>query len=63
MGHTIGKTDSKCASVVGQNNSTLDYAATIYRLLGIDDSQEYRTEDGRPVLINAGGKPMDGVIA
>ncbi len=63
MGHTVGKTDSKCASVVGQSNSTLDYASTIYRLLGIDDSQEYRTEDGRPVLINAGGKSMAGVIA
>ena len=63
MGHTVGKTDSKCASVVGQSNSTLDYAATIYRLLGIDDSQEYHTEDGRPVLINAGGKPIEGVIA
>lgn len=63
MGHTVGKTDSKCASVVGQSNSTLDYAATIYRLLGIDDSQEYHTEDGRPVLINAGGKPIESVIA
>ncbi|MFM9960189.1 MAG: DUF1501 domain-containing protein [Planctomycetaceae bacterium] len=63
MGHTVGKTDGKCASVVGQSNSTLDYAATIYRLLGIDDSQEYHTEDGRPVLINAGGKPIAGVIA
>lgn len=62
MGNTVGKTDGKCASVVGQSNSTLDYAATIYRLLGIDDSQEYLTEDGRPVLINAGGKPIAGVI-
>lgn len=63
MGHTVGKTDNKCASVVGQSNSTLDYAATIYRLLGINGSKEYHTEDGRPVFVNAGGKPIEGVIA
>jgi uncharacterized protein (DUF1501 family) len=62
MGHTIGKTDGKCTAVVGQSNSTLDYAATIFRLLGIDSSKEYHTEDGRPVQINAGGKPIEGVI-
>lgn len=62
MGHTVGKTDGKCTVVVGQSNSTLDYAATIFRILGIDGSKEYHTEDGRPVLINAGGKPIEGVI-
>ena len=63
IGSTVGKTDAKCEQVVGQQNSTLDYAATIFRLLGIDDTKEYRTEDGRPVLVNNGGTPIDGVIA
>lgn len=63
MGHTVGKTDAKCTQVVGQTNSTLDYAATIYRILGIDVTKEYITNDGRPALINSGGQPIAGVIA
>ena len=49
--------------VVGQTNTTLDYAATVFEILGIDGSKEYHTEDGRPVMLNNGGKPIAGVIA
>lgn len=63
MGHTVGKTDSKCEQVVGRPDSTVDYAATIFKLLGIDGSREYRTEDGRPVLVNNGGQPIAEVLA
>ncbi|QDU09671.1 DUF1501 domain-containing protein [Gimesia aquarii] len=63
MGSVIGRTNSRCEHVVGQTNDTLDYAATIFRILGIDGSKEYHTEDGRPVFLNNGGKPIKGVIA
>ncbi len=63
MGTVVGKTGARCEQVVGQTNSTLDYAATIFRILGIDGSKEYHTEDGRPVMLNNGGKPIAGVIA
>jgi len=63
MGSVVGRTDSKCERVVGKEHTTLDYAATIFRLMGIDDSKEYRTNDGRPVLINGGGHPIDEVFA
>ena len=63
MGSVIGQTNSRCEHVVGQTNSTLDYAATIFRILGINGDREYRTEDGRPVLLNNGGRPIAGVIA
>lgn len=63
MGSIVGKTDSKCERVVGKEHTTLDYAATIFRMMGIDDSKEYRTNDGRPVLINGGGHAIDEVFA
>jgi len=63
MGHTVGKTDSKCTQVVGRAHSTLDYAATMFRLLGIDGTREYHTEDGRPVLVNNGGEAISEVLA
>lgn len=63
MGSIVGATDSKCERVIGRENSTLDYAATIFRLMGIDDSQEYTSNDGRPIQINNGGRPIEGVFA
>ena len=63
MGTVVGKTDARCEHVVGRADSTLDFAATIFRLLNIDDTKEYMTNDGRPVLINGGGKPIAEVFA
>jgi uncharacterized protein (DUF1501 family) len=63
MGQVVGRTDGKCEAVAGTAHSTLDYAATLFRLLGIDGTKEYRTEDGRPVLVNSGGQPIAGVLA
>lgn len=63
MGRTVGRTDAKCTQVVGTAHSTLDYAATIYRILGIDPTREYRTEDGRPIQVNHGGRPIAEVLA
>lgn len=63
MGHIVGSTDSRCERVVGREHSTLDYAATIFRILGIDDSQEYVSNDGRPIAINNGGRAIEEVFA
>lgn len=63
MGSVVGATDARCEQVSGRSHTTLDYAATIFRLMGIDDTQEYHTDDGRPVLINSGGKPIAEVLA
>ena len=63
MGSIVGATDSKCERVVGRENSTLDYAATIFKMMGIDDTKEYISNDGRPIQINNGGRPIDEVFA
>ncbi|MGE0607664.1 MAG: DUF1501 domain-containing protein [Pirellulales bacterium] len=63
MGSIVGQTDAKCENVAGRANTTLDYAATIFRLMGIDDTQEYISNDGRPIQINNGGQPIDGVLS
>lgn len=62
MGTIVGATDSKCEYVAGRSHSTLDYAATIFRLMGIDDTQEYISNDGRPIQINNGGRAICEVL-
>lgn len=63
MGQVVGRTDARCERVAGAAHSTMDYAATIYRLLGIDYTKEYRAEDSRPLLINNGGRPIAEALA
>jgi len=63
MGSIVGQTNDKCERPVGKSHSTLDYAATVFKLLGIDDTKEYTSNDGRPILINGGGKAIDEVFA
>jgi len=63
MGTVIGETDAKCEQVAGKAHTTLDYAATIFKLLRIDDHKEYVSSDGRPIQINNGGRAIDEVLA
>jgi hypothetical protein len=63
MGSVVGQTDARCERPAGLTHSTHDLAATIYHLLGIDATKEYRTPDGRPVLINYHGKPIAQALA
>lgn len=63
MGTVVGQTDRKCERPVGTAHSTHDFAATLYRLLGIDCNREYRTPDGRPILLNYHGKPIAETLA
>ncbi len=63
MGTVVGQTDRKCERPNGMTHTTHDFAATIYRLLGIDCTKEYVSPDGRPLLINYHGKPIEQVLA
>ena len=62
MGSIVGQTDRKCERVAGTPHSTHDFAATIYHLLGIDGTKEYRAPDGRPHLINYHGQPIAAAL-
>lgn len=62
MGTVVGQTDARCEQVVGTPHSTMDYAATIYRILGIDFTKEYYTDDARPLPINNGGQPIREIV-
>lgn len=63
MGTVVGATDRRCERVVGTPHSSHDFAATVYRLLGIDPTKEYLTPDGRPVLVNYHGQPIAQALA
>lgn len=63
MGTVVGQTDARCERPVGLMHSTHDFAATLYRLLGIDATKEYVTPDGRPVLVNYHGTPIQEILA
>ena len=62
MDSVVGKTDRKCERPAGTTHSTHDFAATIYKNLGIDGTKEYLAPDGRPILLNYHGTPIDGVL-
>lgn len=63
MGQVVGATDKKAEQVFGKSHTTLDYAATVFKILGIDGNAEYHTEDGRPVVVNNGGTPIAEALA
>jgi hypothetical protein len=63
MGTIVGATDRRCERPVGTAHSTHDFAATIYGLLGIDSTREYRGPDGRPHLLNYHGRPIAGALS
>lgn len=63
MGTVVGQTDRHCERPQGTVHSTHDFAATIYHLLGIDCTREYRGPDGRPHLINYHGRPIAAALA
>ena len=63
MGTVVGKTDRKCERPAGVAHTTHDFAATVYSALGIDLKREYTAPDGRPLLLNYHGTPIDGVLA
>jgi hypothetical protein len=50
-GRVIGRTDGEGATVVERSVSTLDFMATVCRVLGIDANKMNTTSTGRPVRI------------
>ena len=43
--------------------STADICATIYECLGIDPDLMLPDKTNRPVSINLGGRPIEGILA
>lgn len=62
-GTVVGKTDRYCERPDGLVHTTHDFAATIYQILGIDLQREYRSADGRPLLLNYHGTPIAEALA
>jgi len=57
-GQVVGESDEKGAGPKAEGIKPDDVAATLYRCLGIDHRQEYRTSTGRPVMIVRDGEPI-----
>ena len=58
-GQVIGRTDAEAATVVDRPVSTLDFMATVCRILGIDHDKQNTTPIGRPIrIVDRGAKPI-----
>ena len=55
-GQVIGRSDSRGESPAERPVTPSDLACTIYHHLGIDPETTHVTSDGRPVMLNQGGK-------
>ena len=55
-GQVIGVSDDKGTLPADEGRSPDDVAASFYAALGIDHTQEYNTNTGRPVMIVRDGK-------
>jgi len=62
-GQVIGRTDAEAATVVDRPVSTLDFMASVCRVLGIDHTKMIQTPIGRPIrIVERGGNPINGLI-
>jgi len=58
-GQVIGRTDAEAATVVDRPVSTLDFMATVCRILGIDYNKQNTTPIGRPIrIVDRGANPI-----
>jgi hypothetical protein len=62
-GQAIGRTDARGESPADRPITPADLARTVYTILGIDPDREYRTADGRPVKVAAGGAAIPECLA
>ncbi len=63
-GQVIGKTDAEGATVVERPVSTLDFMATVCKLLGIDYTKQNQTPIGRPIrIVDKGANPITQILA
>ena len=62
-GQVVGRTDSEAATVVDRPVSTLDFMATVCRILGIDYNKQNNTQLGRPIrIVDRGANPISQLV-
>jgi hypothetical protein len=62
-GQVIGRTDAEAATVAERPVSTLDFMATVCRVLGIDHNKQNQSGNGRPVrIVDRGANPITQLI-
>jgi len=62
-GQVIGRTDAEAATVVDRPVSTIDFMATVCRILGIDHNKQNSTPIGRPVrIVDRGANPIAQIV-
>jgi hypothetical protein len=62
-GQVIGRTDAEAATVVDRPVSTLDFMASVCRVMGIDYTKQIQTPIGRPIrIVERGANPINGLI-
>ena len=63
-GQVVGKTDAEGAAVVERPVSTVDFMATVCKLLNIDYTKKYNTSLGRPIrVVDKGERPVSELFA
>jgi hypothetical protein len=61
-GQAIGRSDALAESPADRPVTPADLARTVFEILGIDPEREFRTSDGRPVKVNAGGETVKELL-
>jgi len=62
-GQVIGRTDAEAATVVDRPVSTLDFMASVCRVLGIDYTKNVQTPIGRPIrIVDRGANPINTLV-
>jgi hypothetical protein len=61
-GQVIGASDAMGESPKDRPVTPADLARTVFTILGVDPDREFRTSDGRPVRVNAGGEVISELV-
>ena len=62
-GQVIGRTDAEAATVVERPVGTLDFMATVCRVLGIDYNKQNVASNGRPIrIVDRGANPITQLV-
>ena len=61
-GQVIGASDRQGAFVIERPYTPDDYAATVYKKLGLNLDKTLKAPDGRPILLAANGNPIREVF-
>lgn len=62
-GQVIGRTDAEAATVVERPVNTLDFMATVCRILGIDYNKQNVAANGRPIrIVDRGANPITQLV-